>query len=700
VHRQPGQVVIEARVRAAAADCPRCGQLSGRVHGHYVRRLRDATVSGVQVVISLTVRRFRCQNAACPAVTFAEQVAGLTWPDSRFTPLLRGLLTQIGLALAGRAGVRLAAAAGVTVGRDTLLWLVRALPDPVAGPVPVLGVDDFAVRRGRHYGTVLIDMATHRPIDIFDGREGADLAAWLHRHREVAVICRDRAGGYGEGARAGAPQAMQVADRFHLWQNLGQAVEKTVNTRRAHLGEPASPATQAAPAVLQPPVEKKIVTRIRMHYDAVQQLQAQGLSKEAISRKLGLHRATVRKFATARSTDDLIAKTEQRTHLVDPFTGHLHQRWHEGERNATQLFREIQHLGYPGGELAVQRYLRQFRHGRSHAARPAGKPPTVRQVTSWIMTHPDELDRRDAAKLRGIRGRDADLDRLTRHVRAFAIMMTGRHGDRLEDWITTVESDTLTPLAAFAHNLRRDLDAVTHGLTLPYSSGPVEGNINRLKMLKRQMFGRAGLDLLRKRVLPAHRPHNQRQNPHLDHDRVDEHRGVHLIERPAAPAGHLLDHLAGDPADRLRAHRRVINLREVRADLAGGQPPGIQRQDHFIHPGQPPLPLADDLRLERAVPAARHPDGHLAGAPGQHRLGPGAVAHVPRRRLAVLFMPQVLGHLLVQRGLQHRLGQLFQQPVRAGQRQAPLPGPAHQLLGRLLLGGRLRLVLLPRCHVV
>src|SRR2546429_2941829 len=233
---------------------------------------------------------------------------------------------------------------------------------------------------------------------------------------------------------------MRVAALSPLGQTLGGGGKKRVNTRGAHLGEPAPPpAGQTPPAVVQSPAEKKIVTRLRTHYDAVQQLHAQGLSKAAISRKLGLHPATVRKFATARSAGDLIAKTEQRTHLVDPYTGHLHQRWHEGERNATQLFREIQQLGYPGSELAVQRYLRQFRDGRGHAARPAGKPPTVRQVTSWIMTHPDDLDRRDAAKLRGIRDRDADLDRLTRHVRAFAAVDTRPPRPPLGSSITDVQ---------------------------------------------------------------------------------------------------------------------------------------------------------------------------------------------------------------------------------------------------------------------
>lgn len=517
---EDGLVVLRARVAAPVGRCRRCGQESAQVHGGYQRQLRDGAVSGIGVVIRIQVRRFRCRNSACAAVTFAEQVEGLTSPHSRFTPLLQEWLTRIGVALAGRAGVRLAGGLGVGVGRDKLLRLVKALPDPPVGVVKVLGVDDFAFRKGRHYGTILIDLDGNRVLELFDGREGAPLAAWLGEHPEVEVICRDRAGAYADGARTGAAHAVQVADRFHLWQNLGQAVEKTVNAHRASLildhpielipapGEATAAAgdgehnSRGADPVMAVP-EKRIVTRLREQHAAVARLRAQGLSKAAVGRELGLHQATVRKFANA-TAQDLITKSQQRAHLVDPYVVHLHRRWNEGERNATALFREIKSQGYPGAELAVQRYLRQFRDGRGHASIPKSKPLPVRKVTSWIMTDPEHLKTKDAQSLGTVLAGTADLERLTAHVRAFAVMMTTRRGVDLDAWIVRVENDTLAPLTAFARHLRHDLDAVRNGLSLPYSSGAVEGTINRLKMLKRQMFGRAGLDLLRKRLI--HKP--------------------------------------------------------------------------------------------------------------------------------------------------------------------------------------------------
>ncbi|MGO4649966.1 ISL3 family transposase, partial [Nocardia sp. 2YAB30] len=196
------------------ARCAGCGTLSSRVHSRYRRRLADAAVSGRRMVLRLVARRFFCVNASCRAKTFAEQVEGLTAKRSRRTDQLNAMLTRIAVALAGRAGARLAAQLGLPGSRDTLLRLIRALPDPQVGAITVLGVDDFAVKRSRRYATILLDMATHRPVDVLDGREADLLAAWLSQHPEIEIITRDRSGAYSEAARRGAPQATQCADRW------------------------------------------------------------------------------------------------------------------------------------------------------------------------------------------------------------------------------------------------------------------------------------------------------------------------------------------------------------------------------------------------------------------------------------------------------------------------------------------------------
>lgn len=526
-----GSVRIWARPRAGLASCPGCGTSSGRVHSRYVRRLADAALAGRPVEIALRVRRFFCENARCSARTFAEQIVGLTARHARRSPLLRQMLESIGVALAGRAGARLADALGLPSSRSTLLRLIRAMPDPEIGTVTVLGVDDFALRRGRVYGTVLIDIDTHRPIDLLADREADSFAAWLRTHPGTTVICRDRASAYAEGASSGARKAIQVADRWHLWHNLAEQVEKTVAAHHgclraaaeqigpdaigpdamgpdamgpefpAKAGSPADLAAAAAVAQAERIENSALITRTKDRYQRVQALKSQGKGIAAIMRELGLAKETVRRFYRAASVEELLAKSRTgRPSVLDEFKPYLHERFNTGARNASDLFREIAAQGYRGSRGTVAAYLAPFRP--RHAA-PPPKPavPKVRAIASWLLRRPDNLDTDEQLQLKQVLAACPHLQDTAAHVAAFGEMLTGRHGDRLDAWMAAVEVDDLPHLHRFVNGLRRDYDAVRNGLTLPHSSGPVEGNVNRIKMIKRQMYGRASFDLLRKRVL-------------------------------------------------------------------------------------------------------------------------------------------------------------------------------------------------------
>jgi transposase len=468
------------------------------VHSRYQRHLDDTAVAGQRVIIHLTVRRFFCPAADCEKRTFAEQVPGLTWRYGRRTPVARRLLETIGLALGGRAGARLATATGIAAGRATLLRLVRALPEPALATPVVLGIDDFALRRGKSYGTVLADMITRRPVDLLAGRHAQVVEDWLAAHPGVQVICRDRASAYAEGARAGAPDAVQVADRWHLWNNLTEAAEKCVTQHRACLREPAGPAD---PPAQDPETEAPtaLVTRIQERHAAVQELIASGTGYRPAARQLGLALNTVKRYARAASAEELLESAARLSNL-DEFKPYLHQRVSQGQASPIRLFEEICSQGYTGSKANVRDYIRRYASwARASSASPP--PPSVRDTVTWITRHPDRLDEETQPQLNAILGRCPELDALHDCIRSFAVMLTRRRGERLPGWLAQARTIGLPGLNSFVTGIEHDLAAVTAGLTQPWNSGPVEGHVNRIKMLKRQMYGRANLDLLRKRVL-------------------------------------------------------------------------------------------------------------------------------------------------------------------------------------------------------
>lgn len=303
-------VRVEAQAAALGAACPGCGCWSGRLHGSYLRVPRDLPTAGKRVVVSLRVRRFLCAEVSCLRKTFIEQVPGLTRRFGRRTERLRSALVSVGLALAGRAGARMSDAFGVRVSRNTLLRLITSLPDPSVSTPRVVGVDEYAQRKGRIYGTVLIDVETRRPMDLLPNREADTLAAWLSERPGIEIICRDRARFYAEGATRGAPQALQVADRWHLWHNLGEAAEKCVFRHRACL-RPASAPLEELEQTSEPPDSSpwptghRFAERTRAKHATVHALLAAGHSKRSIARQLGMGFSTVLRFAHVAEAEQL-----------------------------------------------------------------------------------------------------------------------------------------------------------------------------------------------------------------------------------------------------------------------------------------------------------------------------------------------------------------------------------------------------------
>src|SRR5499427_7004801 len=470
-------MTLDVAVTTSQALCPTCTQPSTHIHSDYRRTLADLPWATTPVQLHLRVRRFWCATPSCGRQTFTERVPQVAVHYARATTRMTALQTSTGLALGGAAGARHLARQGVSGSRNTLLRRVRSLPTPAAPRPCAVGIDDWAKRKGHTDGTSVVDLDRHCPVDLLEDRTAETVAAWLQAHLEVTVVARDRAEAYASGVTQGAPDAVQVADRWHLLKNLREAVEAELRERSTlpwcpspapaavlPTGMPPDPSA-AAPAPLYPdtPTGRRAEaarqarrTQRLGQYEQACALRQQGLSMARIARDVGVSARTLCRWFAARAFPERKRRTGE-TSCLDPYIPMLHQQWDAGCRNAAHLWRTLRAQGFPGSYAVVYRYVTTLRGGQpgrsSPPARLAAAPAvtplpslTARQLSYLFVRRPEKRPPAEQAYVVQLQQHDPMIAQIATLTETFARMVRTRTPSELQPWIETVLTSGLSDL--------------------------------------------------------------------------------------------------------------------------------------------------------------------------------------------------------------------------------------------------------------
>lgn len=532
--RTAAAFVLQLRTTSAVVHCPACSCPSKCVRSRYQRHLADLAWADDAVQLIVTVRKFACLNDDCPRRIFAEPLPALARRYARKTLRLTTTLRSLGLSLGGNAGARAARRQHAFASPSTLLRLAHTAPLLAPPPPTAVGIDEWAWRRGHRYGSIIVDLESHKVVDLLPDRSSDSVAAWFKAHPEVQVVSRDRSELFADGARRGAPQATQVVDRFHLVQNLREALERTLLDQRALLPAAAAqtalvlaatadvvPAQtqyrgrrqcmQTAQERLEVEQQQRLAPRVAA-YHAVHELRAKQKPIKQIARIVGVSRQTVYNYLRQSSPPSpKRAQSNSANRILTPYIPHLLRRWREGCRESTVLWRELVELGASVSARTVSRFVTELRRAAEAGLAPEqpvspftrAKGPSSRAV-SFVLVRPrgkrSETEQTFVEQLRSLDPMVAAADRLAQR---FLRLVRERRGVELDAWIAEARVSDVAELARFAESLTADLAAVQAGLSEEWSNGVTEGQVNRLKLLKRQAYGRAGFELLRQQMLYA-----------------------------------------------------------------------------------------------------------------------------------------------------------------------------------------------------
>ena len=519
---------VSAAASPAEATCPDCGVVSTARHSSYLRHLKDLPVQGRPVRLRVRVARWRCRNPGCERQIFCQRLNEVADKHARETKRFGEIIQLLGHAMGGRPGERLGTHLGLSISDDTLLRRVKrwAKLHSAIQPITVLGVDDWAWRKGYgRYGMILVDLKRRKVSDLLPECNAVALEGWLRQHRGVKIISRDRQGSLAEGGRRGAPAAQQVADRFHLIQNLKQGVQEELARQRPHLMIPAteflgegangellpSPSRAARPN----PGQKEIRRQRRQQkvelFEMVKSLRAQGLKVGDIAGQTGICRALVYKWSRLEECPPQTKKAP-RPGMAEDFREELWRQWEQGCQEGKKLFAEIRGRGYVGSYASLMRFLAPWREAQgaastacraSEAIHPgAQRHISPRAAVALISKPKPELNRKQSEMVEILKRRCPGFATMRHLVLSFRSIVCGGKSSSLKRWAKKAENAGLVAIDGFVRQLKRDWAAAENAVKQVWSNGPVEGHINRLKTLKRQMYGRAKFELLRARTLP------------------------------------------------------------------------------------------------------------------------------------------------------------------------------------------------------
>ncbi len=528
------EITLTLRTTSPTASCPSCGTASSRIQSRYTRMLHDLPSVGHPIRLIMHVRRFFCRKSTCAQKIFVERLPALCRPHAQRTKRLQEALCELGLTIGGQAGADIGSDLGISGSRDTILRLVRQSHPSAHSEPHVIGLDDWARKRRLRYGTLICDLESGLPIDLLPDRSVEIVSAWLKKHPSIHVVSRDGSSEYASAITKGAPQARQVSDRWHLVKNLAacvsvQLTQSLTQLRRAE--QAAANATQEQQPLPQHHSHPRTRAEKRTQqarqaertarYEQIMALQQQGMKSIEIAAFMGMAPRTVREWLD-RGDIPYSGSRKPRARLIDPYQIYLRERWQQGYRQGAQLERELRAKGYKGSPRAIYRYLETL-EALSFPAHKSGSPSATKplnplvtlsaQQATWLFfRRPEDLKQEERETLQQLRQASPHLEAAYRLVETFLQMVRERTGEQLDAWLVAVQASHLEAFKSFVTGVQQDKDAVLAGLTLEWSNGPLEGNVNRLKLIKRSMYGRAEIDLLKLRVLSHSKKGQDRKN--------------------------------------------------------------------------------------------------------------------------------------------------------------------------------------------